>query len=100
LGCGLLTQRGACGRGAEKLDVRPYMRLLERVDQQYLSSQRGDMLVFLSGMNEITTLADELRPYAAQTKRWVVRSPVCELSCGGNNQRECVKAFGQYCLHV
>jgi HrpA-like RNA helicase len=51
------------------------LRLLERVDQQYPPSQRGDMLVFLSGMNEITALADELMPYAAQTKRWVVREP-------------------------
>jgi hypothetical protein len=25
------------------------------------------------------------------------QTPVCELSCGGNNQRECVKAN---CLHV
>jgi len=62
------------------VQVRPYMRLLERVDQQYPPSQRGDMLVFLSGMNEITALADELRPYAAQTKRWVVRQPTQSLS--------------------
>jgi hypothetical protein len=25
---------------------------------------------------------------------------VCELSVGGNNQRECVKAMGKNCLHV
>jgi hypothetical protein len=24
----------------------------------------------------------------------------CELSFGGNNQRECVKAIGRNCLHV
>ena len=26
--------------------------------------------------------------------------PVCELSYGGNNQRECVKAMCKNCLHV
>ena len=56
----------------EKMDTRPYLRLLERIDQQYAVGQRGDMLVFLSGMNEITMLADELRAYAVQTKRWVL----------------------------
>lgn len=46
--------------------------LQERIDQQFPAQQRGDMLVFLSGMNEITMLAEELRAYAAATRRWVV----------------------------
>ena len=30
------------------------------------------MLVFLSGLNEIGTVAEALREYAAKTRRWVV----------------------------
>ena len=32
------------------------------------------MLVFLSGMNEITSLMDEAKVYAQQTHRWIVLS--------------------------
>lgn len=34
--------------------------------------ERGDVLVFLSGMDDIGTVAEALEEYAAQTKRWVV----------------------------
>ena len=30
------------------------------------------MLIFLSGLNEITALADALQPYAAESRRWIV----------------------------
>eukprot|EP00850_Spirogloea_muscicola_P001166 SM000004S15036 [mRNA] locus=s4:961290:971083:+ [translate_table: standard] len=56
----------------ERLDTRPYLRILERVDQQFPPEQRGDMLIFLSGMQEITTLADAIRAYADHTRRWIV----------------------------
>jgi hypothetical protein len=36
---------------------------LERIDVQYPSTERGDMLIFMSGINEILTLADELKRY-------------------------------------
>ena len=41
---------------------------------QYPVSERGDMLVFLSGMNEISSLMDEAKVYAQQTHRWIVLS--------------------------
>ncbi|KAK3234500.1 hypothetical protein CYMTET_55256 [Cymbomonas tetramitiformis] len=50
------AMKGGRKKMPEKLDPKPYMRLLERIDQQYPKEQRGDMLVFLSGMNEIQTL--------------------------------------------
>jgi HrpA-like RNA helicase len=46
----------------------PYLRILERIDQVVPSSERGDLLVFLSGMQEITMVAEELRNYASFTK--------------------------------
>lgn len=70
----VLTQkRGREGqRRQERLNPAPYLRLLERIDQQFSAEERGDMLVFLSGMQEISTVADALRPYASHTKRWIV----------------------------
>ena len=51
-----------------RLDSEPYIKLLERIDQEYPADERGDVLVFLSGMNEISYLHDELKLYAAYTK--------------------------------
>ena len=39
---------------------------------QYPSSERGDLLVFLSGMNEIASLMEEAKTYAQQSRRWIV----------------------------
>ena len=51
-----------------RLDSEPYIKLLERIDQEYPPDERGDMLIFLSGMSEISYLLDELRLYASYTK--------------------------------
>jgi HrpA-like RNA helicase len=32
-------------------------------------NERGDLLVFLSGLNEITALAEPMREYARETKK-------------------------------
>eukprot|EP00897_Mesotaenium_endlicherianum_P006647 jgi/Mesen1/600/ME001074S10752 len=56
----------------ERLEPAPYLRLLERIDQQYPADQRGDMLVFLPGMQEIEQVAQLLRPYATSTRRWII----------------------------
>lgn len=39
---------------------------------QYPATERGDLLVFLSGMAEIETVAAVARDYAEKTKRWIV----------------------------
>ena len=39
---------------------------------QYPSSERGDVLMFLSGMSEISAVVDAAREYAQRTRRWVV----------------------------
>ena len=39
---------------------------------KYPPTERGDLLVFLSGMNEIASLTDEAKTYATQTHAWVV----------------------------
>ncbi|KAM9039840.1 putative ATP-dependent RNA helicase DHX34 isoform 1-T4 [Sarcophilus harrisii] len=57
---------------AEKLDPRPFLRVLQAIDHKYPPEERGDLLVFLSGMAEIGAVLEAFQPYAAHTKRWVV----------------------------
>lgn len=40
----------------ERIDPAPYVRLLQHIDQNYEISERGDLLVFLSGMAEIQVI--------------------------------------------
>ncbi|KAI8810129.1 P-loop containing nucleoside triphosphate hydrolase protein [Cladochytrium replicatum] len=55
-----------------KLTSAPFRRIMERIDFKIPMTERGDLLIFLSGMNEITALEDELRAYAQETKRWII----------------------------
>ncbi|CAI7996256.1 Probable ATP-dependent RNA helicase DHX34 [Geodia barretti] len=57
---------------SDRLDPKPYLQVLRRIDEQYPANERGDMLVFLSGMNEIASLMEEVKTYAQQTHRWIV----------------------------
>ncbi|KAK6013604.1 hypothetical protein OSTOST_21077, partial [Ostertagia ostertagi] len=42
------------------------------IDKQFPSTERGDALVFLNGVAEITTVAEALKTYAELTKGWVI----------------------------
>nr|XP_044989840.1 probable ATP-dependent RNA helicase DHX34 [Jaculus jaculus]XP_044989841.1 probable ATP-dependent RNA helicase DHX34 [Jaculus jaculus]XP_044989842.1 probable ATP-dependent RNA helicase DHX34 [Jaculus jaculus] len=57
---------------SEKLDPRPFLRVLEAIDKKYPPEERGDLLVFLSGMAEISAVLDAAQAYASHTQRWVV----------------------------
>ncbi|XP_012688217.1 probable ATP-dependent RNA helicase DHX34 isoform X2 [Clupea harengus] len=56
----------------EKLDPRPYLRVLQGIDQRYLPEERGDVLLFLSGVAEISTVLEACQAYATHTQRWIV----------------------------
>ncbi|XP_028276254.1 putative ATP-dependent RNA helicase DHX34 [Parambassis ranga] len=57
---------------SEKLDPRPYLRVLQGIDQRYPPEERGDLLLFLSGMAEISTIQEACQIYATHTRRWIV----------------------------
>ncbi|XP_034557105.1 probable ATP-dependent RNA helicase DHX34 [Notolabrus celidotus] len=56
----------------EKLDPRPYLRILQGIDQRYPPEERGDLLIFLSGVAEISTIQEACQVYATHTSRWIV----------------------------
>lgn len=51
-----------------KIKSAPYLKILERIDQTVPHDERGDLLIFVSGMNEIGILTEELNNYAAYTR--------------------------------
>ncbi|XP_007445145.1 probable ATP-dependent RNA helicase DHX34 [Python bivittatus] len=56
----------------ERLNVRPFLRVLQAIDHKYPPEERGDLLIFLSGVAEIGVVMEAVQSYAAFTKRWVV----------------------------
>lgn len=57
---------------SEKLDPRPFLRVLQGIDQRYPPEERGDLLLFLSGVAEIGTIMEACQTYATHTRRWIV----------------------------
>jgi HrpA-like RNA helicase len=51
-----------------RIQPGPYLRVMERIDQQIPIDERGDLLIFVSGLEEIITLAEEMKHYANYTK--------------------------------
>ncbi|XP_061683168.1 probable ATP-dependent RNA helicase DHX34 isoform X1 [Syngnathoides biaculeatus] len=56
----------------EKLEPRPYLRILQTIDQRYPPEERGDLLIFLSGVAEISAIQEACQVYATHTRRWIV----------------------------
>ncbi|XP_028651446.2 probable ATP-dependent RNA helicase DHX34 [Erpetoichthys calabaricus] len=56
---------------SEKMDPRPYLRILQGIDHKYPADERGDLLLFLSGVSEIATIMEAVQTYATHTKRWI-----------------------------
>jgi superfamily II DNA/RNA helicase len=75
------------------LNPKPYLAIMQRIDEQFPQEERGDLLVrpcttagpwkhahslvnqwqiFVSGMSDIMCLAEEMRGYAATTRRWII----------------------------
>ena len=59
-------------KSACRIDPAPYQRVLQMIDGKYPASERGDVLIFLSGINEIQSVGEVLKLYAEQTKRWII----------------------------
>ena len=57
---------------SEKLNPAPYVRILQLIDKKYPKNERGDLLIFLSGIKEITTIVDACNEYAEKNNNWIV----------------------------
>eukprot|EP00002_Diphylleia_rotans_P039568 TRINITY_DN9202_c0_g1_i1.p1 TRINITY_DN9202_c0_g1~~TRINITY_DN9202_c0_g1_i1.p1 ORF type:complete len:990 (-),score=168.40 TRINITY_DN9202_c0_g1_i1:108-3077(-) len=53
------------------LDPGPYLRILEKIDKEYPTTERGDCLVFVSGIAEIDTLVEQIASASETSKSWI-----------------------------
>ncbi|XP_058822915.1 probable ATP-dependent RNA helicase DHX34 [Topomyia yanbarensis] len=64
------------GKGKQKTSNRispdPYLQILQLIDQKYPPTEKGDVLIFLSGLNEITTIVDAAKEYSEKNKNWII----------------------------
>ncbi|CAH0725008.1 unnamed protein product, partial [Brenthis ino] len=56
----------------DRLDPQPYVQIMQLIDSKYPSDERGDVLIFMSGVQEITSICDAAQQYAEKTKTWIV----------------------------
>lgn len=56
----------------DRLDPSPYMRILQLIDHKYPPTERGDVLIFLSGMSDIMAVVEAAKEYAQKVKSWIV----------------------------
>ncbi|PSN45175.1 putative ATP-dependent RNA helicase DHX34 [Blattella germanica] len=59
---------------SERLNPAPYVRILQLIDEKYPKSEKGDVLMFLSGMSEISIVVEAAKMYAQQTQGWIILS--------------------------
>ena len=55
-----------------RMNPSPYLRILQLIDSKYGKDERGDLLIFLSGQNEIACVEEVIREYALQNQRWII----------------------------
>lgn len=56
----------------DRFDCTPYLQILQMIDEKYLPTQKGDVLIFLNGYSEISTLAEAVTEYSQYKKNWIV----------------------------
>ncbi|XP_044731151.1 probable ATP-dependent RNA helicase DHX34 [Chrysoperla carnea] len=57
---------------AERFNARPYVQVMQYIDEKYSKTEKGDLLIFLSGLNEITSVVDAANEYAKLKENWIV----------------------------
>ncbi|XP_063697523.1 probable ATP-dependent RNA helicase DHX34 [Culicoides brevitarsis] len=57
---------------SSRIDPQPYISIMSLIDQKYPKEEKGDLLIFLSGLNEITTVEEAAKAYAEKNKNWII----------------------------
>ncbi|XP_057341337.1 probable ATP-dependent RNA helicase DHX34 [Microplitis mediator] len=56
----------------ERFNPSPYVQIMQMIDEKYPTSEKGDLLIFLSGMSEITTVVDAAKEYSKKKNNWII----------------------------
>ncbi|CAO3611270.1 unnamed protein product [Cunninghamella blakesleeana] len=57
---------------SDRLDPAPYLNIMAHIDTNIPSNERGDLLIFMSGINEIMALEEQLQTYAEKNGKWII----------------------------
>ncbi|XP_015123362.1 probable ATP-dependent RNA helicase DHX34 isoform X1 [Diachasma alloeum] len=58
----------------DRFNPSPYVQILQLIDKKYPPEEKGDLLIFLSGMSEITAVVDTAKEYAQKKNNWIILS--------------------------
>lgn len=57
---------------SERLNPEPYIQVMNMIDKKFPKEEKGDLLIFLSGLNEIQSVVDAAKEYAEKNENWIV----------------------------
>lgn len=57
---------------SERLNPEPYIQIMSMIDKKYQKEEKGDLLIFLSGLNEIQSVVDAAKEYGEKKQNWIV----------------------------
>lgn len=57
---------------SERLNPEPYIQVLSMIDKKYPKEEKGDLLIFLSGLNEIQSVVDAAKEYSEKNQNWII----------------------------
>ncbi|KAI4488134.1 hypothetical protein M0804_004982 [Polistes exclamans] len=55
-----------------RFNPSPYVQIMQMIDHKYPADEKGDLLIFLSGMKEITAVVDAAKEYSVKKNNWIV----------------------------
>ncbi|XP_076640084.1 putative ATP-dependent RNA helicase DHX34 [Colletes latitarsis] len=56
----------------DRFNPSPYIQIMQLIDKKYPVDEKGDLLIFLSGMSEITAVVDAAKEYSQKKNNWIV----------------------------
>ncbi|KAK0083179.1 hypothetical protein PV325_009214 [Microctonus aethiopoides] len=56
----------------DRFNPSPFIQILQIIDDKYSPTEKGDLLIFLSGMSEITAVVDAAKEYAQKKNNWII----------------------------
>lgn len=57
---------------SERLNPEPYLQIMSMIDKKYPKEEKGDLLIFLSGLNEIQSVVDAAKEYSEKNQNWII----------------------------
>lgn len=57
---------------SERLNPEPYIQVMSMIDKKYPKEEKGDLLIFLSGLNEIQSVVDAAKEFAEKNQNWII----------------------------